>query len=262
MTDRPPSPNEPPLEPLTRREREILALLAQGLSGPEIAEKLHLAKSSVKWYFQQLYSKLGVNSKQRALLRAGELGLLDRPKSTAESRAPASQSGMPASPVTTLNSERHNLPIQLTSFIGRERELADVQRLLASERLLTLTGVGGTGKTRLALQVAAERADQFGDGVWLVELAPLTDPTLVPSQVATILGLEAGALISGSVVTEQIFLIPGFGRLVVDAVVTRDFPVIQGVALFSAVAYVAISVMVDVAYAWLNPRVRVASSPP
>ena len=76
--------------------------------------------------------------------------------------------------------------------------------------------------------------------------------------VVTILGLELGALVSGSVVTEQIFLIPGFGRLLVDAVITRDFPVIQGVALFSAVGYIVINFAVDVAYAWLNPKIRVA----
>jgi peptide/nickel transport system permease protein len=78
--------------------------------------------------------------------------------------------------------------------------------------------------------------------------------------VITVLGLEAGALISGSVVTEQIFLIPGFGRLIVDAVVSRDFPIIQGVALFSAAGYILINLFVDVVYSLLNPRIRI--SPP
>jgi peptide/nickel transport system permease protein len=78
--------------------------------------------------------------------------------------------------------------------------------------------------------------------------------------VVTVLGLEAGALISGSVVTEQIFLIPGFGRLIVDAVVTRDFPIIQGVALFSAAAYILVNFGVDVLYSFLNPRIRLSGS--
>lgn len=75
--------------------------------------------------------------------------------------------------------------------------------------------------------------------------------------VVTILGLELGALISGSVVTESIFLIPGFGRLIIEAVQRRDYPVIQGVALVSAVAYILINFVVDVLYSLLNPRVRV-----
>lgn len=74
--------------------------------------------------------------------------------------------------------------------------------------------------------------------------------------VITVLGLEAGALISGSVITEQIFLIPGFGKLIIDAVVNRDFPIIQGVALVSALGYILINLLVDVLYARLDPRIR------
>lgn len=79
--------------------------------------------------------------------------------------------------------------------------------------------------------------------------------------VVTIVGLELGALISGSVVTESIFLIPGFGRLIIEAVLRRDYPVIQGVALFSAIAYISINFVVDVLYSVLNPRVRVTARP-
>jgi peptide/nickel transport system permease protein len=81
--------------------------------------------------------------------------------------------------------------------------------------------------------------------------------SLIP--VVTILGLELGALISGSVVTESIFLIPGFGRLIIEAISRRDYPVIQGVALFSALAYIVINFVVDVLYTFLNPRVRLDS---
>ena len=92
---------------------------------------------------------------------------------------------------------RSNLPAPLTSFVGRERERADVRRLLASSRLLTLTGPGGSGKTRLAVQVAAELvvADPGGpdhpyaDGIWLIELAAMVDPALLPHTVATTLSL-------------------------------------------------------------------------
>jgi predicted ATPase/DNA-binding CsgD family transcriptional regulator len=86
-----------------------------------------------------------------------------------------------------------NLPAALTSFVGRRRELGQAKRLLSVARLLTLTGTGGVGKTRLALRVAAEVRRVFSDGVWLVELADLRDPQLLPNTVATALGLRATA---------------------------------------------------------------------
>jgi predicted ATPase len=85
---------------------------------------------------------------------------------------------------------RHNLPAQLTSFVGREREVAEVRRLLGTTRLLTLTGAGGVGKTRLALEVVTALVDRYRDGVWLVELAPLRDATLVPQTIAAALGVS------------------------------------------------------------------------
>jgi predicted ATPase/class 3 adenylate cyclase len=94
----------------------------------------------------------------------------------------------------SLESTPNNLPQQLTSFIGRGRESADIKSLLAKTRLLTLIGVGGIGKTRLSLQVAADVMAEYPDGVWLVELAPLTDARLVAQAVASVLGVieEAG----------------------------------------------------------------------
>ena len=93
-------------------------------------------------------------------------------------------------PLNSFDSHPNNLPIQLTSFIGRERELAEAKSQLASARLLTLIGPGGTGKTRLALQIGAEMLPDFADGVWLAELAPLADPVLVLPTVASLLGLR------------------------------------------------------------------------
>ena len=82
----------------------------------------------------------------------------------------------------------HNLHLELTSFVGRQRKIAQVKEsLLLDHRLLTLTGPGGCGKTRLALAVAFEVAKQFEDGVWLVELASLPDPELVPQALASVL---------------------------------------------------------------------------
>ncbi|MDE3090708.1 MAG: AAA family ATPase, partial [Chloroflexota bacterium] len=94
--------------------------------------------------------------------------------------------------IMAVDSFSTNLPLQLTSFIGREHEIAEVKRLLASTRLLTLTGSGGCGKTRLALQIAADSREDCADGAWLVELAPLTGPALVAQAVAAIFGLQEG----------------------------------------------------------------------
>ena len=96
-------------------------------------------------------------------------------------------------PIKTLETHPNNLPIQLTSFIGRDREMARVKELLAGARLLTLTGAGGAGKTRLALQAAADRIDEFPDGVWFVEFAPLADPALISQSVASVVGLREAA---------------------------------------------------------------------
>ena len=84
---------------------------------------------------------------------------------------------------------RHNLPAQLTSFIGREKQIAHVTHLVRDHRLVTLIGAGGTGKTRLALQVASGLVDDFADGVCLVELAPLSEPQLLPQVVIQALEL-------------------------------------------------------------------------
>ena len=89
-------------------------------------------------------------------------------------------------PLQSLDTFPNNLPIQLTSFIGREREIAEAKSLLSTQRLLTFVGSGGTGKSRLSVQVAAEVLPDFRDGTWLVELAALTDPALVLQSVALI----------------------------------------------------------------------------
>ncbi|MGE5223604.1 MAG: adenylate/guanylate cyclase domain-containing protein [Omnitrophica WOR_2 bacterium] len=357
------SPVESFIEPLTRREREILSLLGEGLTSREIAERLTLAISSVRWYIQQIYAKLEVNSKQQALARGHELGYLGSPSSSsatmplpsgtitflftdivgstalwekqpqamriAEKRhheilhqvitnnqgqvfkiigdgfqaafslpiqalqsalsvqflllaepwgetgplkvrmglhtgpgepeegvfhSPdystgetfnriaritsaahggqillslataellrgslppgvtlkdlgehhfkgllkpehiyqAVSSDLPSEfpPLVSLTYPLHNLPRQLTSFISREKETSQVKNVLREHSLVTLTGPGGVGKTRLSLKVAEEVLVDYPDGVWFVELAPLTDPARVPQQVTAALGLR------------------------------------------------------------------------
>ncbi|MDT5367361.1 MAG: hypothetical protein QOC62_1792 [Mycobacterium sp.] len=114
-------------------------------------------------------------------------------------RAAGLQADFPA--LRALDASPGNLRPQTTSFIGRESEVAELQAAVKAHRLVTLTGVGGVGKTRLAVEVAARLADEFPDGVWFFELAAVTDPAAVPDAVAAVLGItqQPGKTVSESV---------------------------------------------------------------
>ncbi len=105
-----------------------------------------------------------------------------------------------------------NLPIQVASFVGRDDQLRELREIVRGHRLVTLAGAGGVGKTRLALEVAAESAGEFPDGVWVVELAPVGDPASLPDAVATALGVTPMA---GHTITEAIVLAVSGRRLLV-----------------------------------------------
>jgi predicted ATPase/class 3 adenylate cyclase len=146
---------------------------------------------------------------------------LQRPEALSQLVLP----GLPADfpPLKTLDRHAHNLPIQPTALLGREDEVAQVCALLRRDavRLVTLTGPAGVGKTRLGLQVAAELADEFADGVWFVRLSPLTDPALVLPTIAQTLGLlEAGGAPIVTLVHEYVrtrrllFLLDNFEHVV------------------------------------------------
>jgi predicted ATPase/class 3 adenylate cyclase/DNA-binding CsgD family transcriptional regulator len=129
-----------------------------------------------------------------ALLDQGEHRLKDLsyPEHIYQASAPGLASDFP--PLRTLDRRQNNLPVQPTGFLARERELGALKVLLGAERLVTLTGPGGTGKTRLGLQVAADMLEDFQDGVYFVALDRLVDPALVVSAVAQALGVvESGA---------------------------------------------------------------------
>ena len=104
-------------------------------------------------------------------------------------------------PLNTVDVVPGNLPVQVTTFVGRETEVKEVVELVRAHRLVTLTGAGGVGKTRLAVEVAAELVSEFPDGVWLVELASVVDPDAVPGVVASVLGIVPR---SGPPVTDSI----------------------------------------------------------
>jgi len=140
---------------LTWREQDILVLMAERLTNREIANRLHLAESTVKDYVGNILSKLYVKNRREAVERAAALGILDR------DREPASV-------------PRTNLPLERTSFVGRKSELTEIRQQLRETRLLSLIGPGGIGKTRLALKAAEGSKDDFADGVFFIPLAPIS----------------------------------------------------------------------------------------
>ena len=127
----------------------------------------------------------GVRLRDLGTVRLRDLAL---PERIHQLLAPSMRVDFPA--LRSLDTTPNNLPLQLTSFVGRERELGEVKKLLAGTRLLTLVGSGGIGKTRLSLQACGDLLDDYPDGVWYVELASLGDERLVPQAVASTLGLR------------------------------------------------------------------------
>jgi predicted ATPase/DNA-binding CsgD family transcriptional regulator len=159
---------------LTRRGTEIAQLVGLGLTNREIARKLFLSERTVEWHVLQVMNRLGFTSRTQIATWVA------RSDNTSPVRVPGAR-------------RRGNLPAALTSFVGRDRELAAVAELAGAHRLVTVTGPGGTGKTRLALRVAERLESSYPDGAWWCDLAPLTDPALFGDAVVQALGLNAGS---------------------------------------------------------------------
>ena len=156
---------------LTPRELQVARLVMAGLTDRHIAERLSITRRTAEWHVKQILNKLGFNSRTQVAAWI------------AHDEAVGSRASSP-------DGRRHNLPLQLTTFVGRAHEMAELQRLLAAKRFVTLTAVGGAGKTRLALEVANRALDAFPDGAWLVDLTAIKDGHLVARVFSTTLGVH------------------------------------------------------------------------
>ncbi|HEY2916340.1 MAG TPA: adenylate/guanylate cyclase domain-containing protein [Candidatus Limnocylindrales bacterium] len=149
---------------------------------------------------------------------------LDRPEQVFEVAAPDLRRTFPA--LRSLSTRRSNLPVQLTSFVGRDRELGEVDALVGGHRLVTLIGTGGTGKTRLMLEVADRIAGRFRDGAWLAELAPLSEAAQIPSEIGRAIGVpdEPGmpplATVTAFLADKELLLLLDNAEHLVDGVAT------------------------------------------
>jgi predicted ATPase/DNA-binding CsgD family transcriptional regulator len=159
---------------LTRRELAVLELVAGGDTNAQVARRLSISPLTVKKHLERMYAATGSNN------RAELIGFAWRR---------AASNGGPLSPQRP-GLMGDLLPAALTSFVGREAEIAEVSALVFRSRLVTLGGPGGIGKSRLAVEVARRNAPSYADGVRLVELADLSDPRLVPQRLAGALGLQ------------------------------------------------------------------------
>jgi transcriptional regulator with XRE-family HTH domain len=163
-----------------------------GLSQEELAERAGLSRRGVS-DLERGVRRTPYPATVRRLAEALDLAKGDRAALIAAARMHINRASnldlsdhapaQPDQPPKGTARRPHNLPVAITSFVGRGSELSHLEELLSTARLVTLVGVGGAGKTRLAFEVAARVLEGFAHGVWLVELAEVSDPVLVPQQV-------------------------------------------------------------------------------
>lgn len=160
---------------LTERETDVLNLMAQALANREIAEHLSVSVETVRMHAKNIYSKLGVSGRQKASLKARELGLI------------AGEAG-------SSDSVPNNLPLIPTQFIGRTQELAELHRIITDgARLVTILGAGGMGKTRLALRYAHHHLADYADGAYFVPLEAVQTDGGIVSQIIDVLQLTVSS---------------------------------------------------------------------
>jgi predicted ATPase/DNA-binding NarL/FixJ family response regulator len=151
---------------LTRRELEVANLVAEGLTNRLVAAHLHLSERTIEGHIEHALNKLGMSSRTQLALWVGRSGQ--------------------AQPAATRSAP---IPRQLTSFVGREKDIQGLRQLINDQRIVTLAGAGGSGKTRLAIEVASELQLERQHTVWFVDLSAITDPALVLQAVAASLGV-------------------------------------------------------------------------
>jgi predicted ATPase/DNA-binding XRE family transcriptional regulator/tetratricopeptide (TPR) repeat protein len=164
--------------------------LDASLSQEELAERAHLSSHTISGLERGIRRAPYSHTVE---VLADALGLSPPDRTELHSVAERARRRSPSTrlaPETDTVGPPNNLPRQLSSFVGREKDVAKIRELIASDRLVTLVGSGGVGKTRIALRVAADLLDGSGQGVWFVDLAPLTDASLVPSTIASALSVQ------------------------------------------------------------------------
>jgi predicted ATPase/DNA-binding CsgD family transcriptional regulator len=163
-------------EAVSAREAEVLAAISAHLTNAEIAERLFISVRTVESHVSSLLRKLQVADRRQLARAAADVSREVSDQVSGEVSWPVRRTAAP-------------LPTPLTSFVGRERETADLAEALTEHRLVTAVGPGGVGKTRLAVRVAHDVREQYEDGVCFVDLVTVSDPAVVPAAVATTLGL-------------------------------------------------------------------------
>lgn len=169
---------------ISPREAEVLELVAQHATNAEIAAKLFVSVRTVESHVSSLLRKLGAADRRELARLARRAAGSVAGTSGADGGAGADGTG-PGGPVVP----QRVLPVPLTSFVGRAAEVAELGAAVESHRLVTATGPGGVGKTRLAAAVAAAQADRWPDGVWFVDLVPVTDEAQLAATIAATLGI-------------------------------------------------------------------------
>lgn len=205
-----------PVEPLSDREQEILELLAEGLTNREIATRLFLSYETIKWYNKQIYAKLGVSNRTQAAACALEHNLLER-------EVASSGAGL------ALQSAR--LPAQITTFVGRQEHLSKIKAFIRDgiARLVTLTGPGGIGKTRLAIRAAESLSAEFHDGCYFVNLSSTRQPERIAETIASTLKVDrraheksSGALVKHFKHRQVLLVLDNFEHLIEGATLLLD----------------------------------------